>query len=248
MRQSSTAKVYTENKSCLNEEKENNGIRYNEPRQQFCHPAHVDEQQQQAEAAAATSVEQHTTEQQQQQQQKYMAGVKCILVRHAAAYSIITNSIYQVQVFCCETTHGLYVTKRETTTVITTHRAAAAAAAALCMHVEQTFRLLRRHLNHHRTKYIFYTLEQKRGKCHTKKKKNTIMPDSIHGRRGQRDSNLRVHLLRFVHDNCHINTYLYGRIHVWKKNDKKTKTAPAAGRRREHGPGRYSQGREGRAR
>ena len=38
---------------------------------------------------------------------------------------------------------------------IATHRAAtaaaAAAAAALCMHIKLTFRLLRRHVNHHRT-------------------------------------------------------------------------------------------------
>ena len=55
----------------------------------FCHPAHDDEQQQQAAAAAATAVKQHTTE----RQQKYMAGTyKDILVRRAAAYSIITSA------------------------------------------------------------------------------------------------------------------------------------------------------------
>ena len=35
-----------------------------------------------------------------------------ILVRHAAAYSIIII-IDQVQVLCCETAPGLYVAKRE---------------------------------------------------------------------------------------------------------------------------------------
>ena len=53
---------------------------------------------------------------------------KYILVPRAAAYSII---IYQVQILCCETAHGVYVTKRGIT-VIRPHRAAAA-AAALCM-------------------------------------------------------------------------------------------------------------------
>ena len=45
-----------ENQSCLNDEKGNTEIRFNEPQQQFCHPAHHDEQQQQAAAAAATAV------------------------------------------------------------------------------------------------------------------------------------------------------------------------------------------------
>ena len=46
-----------------------------------------------------------------------------------------------------------------------------------------------------------------------------------------------------------INMFLYVRIDVWEKmTNKKTKTAPAAGRRREHGLGRFLQGREGRAR
>ena len=72
------------------------------------------EQPQQSAAAAATAVWQHTTGQ-QQQQQKYMPGIyKYILVRRAAAYSIIV--IYQIQVLCYETAHGVYVTKRETTT------------------------------------------------------------------------------------------------------------------------------------
>ena len=41
-----------EKKSCLNEEKENTGIRLGEPRQQFCHPA-LDGEQQQFDAATA---------------------------------------------------------------------------------------------------------------------------------------------------------------------------------------------------
>ena len=43
-----------------------------------------------------------------------MAGIyKYMLVRRAAAYSIMI--IYQVQELCCETAHGVYVSKRETT-------------------------------------------------------------------------------------------------------------------------------------
>ena len=56
-----------------------------------------------------------------------------ILVRRAAAYSVIIL-IDQVQVFCCESAHSSYLTKREKT-VITTYREAAAAPAALCMHI-----------------------------------------------------------------------------------------------------------------
>ena len=42
-----------------------------------------------------------------------MAGIyKYVLVRRAAAYSIIT--IYQVKLLCCETSQGVYVTKNET--------------------------------------------------------------------------------------------------------------------------------------
>ena len=111
----------------------------------FCHPAHHDEHQQQAAAAAAaTAVYQHNTQQQ--------AGIyEYILVRRAAAYSVITM-IEQVQVLCCETAHGVYVTEREKT-VTTTHRAAAAAAAAsaaLCACIKLTSRLFLRHFNHHR--------------------------------------------------------------------------------------------------
>ena len=56
-----------------------------------------------------------------------MAGIyKYIYVRRAAAHSIII--IYQVQVLCCETAHGVYVTKKETTLIT-----AAVATAAPCI-------------------------------------------------------------------------------------------------------------------
>ena len=57
-------------------------------------------------------------------------------------------------------------------------------------------------------------------------------------------------VLRFLNDNV-SDRYIYASIRTNKrlgKNGKKTKKAPAAGRRRENGLGRYLQGREGRAR
>ena len=42
------------------------------------------------------------------------------LVRRAAAYSMII--FYLVQVLCCETAHGVHVTKRETTIVLITEQ------------------------------------------------------------------------------------------------------------------------------
>ena len=61
----------------------------------LCHPAHDDEQQQQAAALQRQQQQDSKTKQQQQQQHKYMTGIyKFILVRRAAAYSIIM--IYQI--------------------------------------------------------------------------------------------------------------------------------------------------------
>ena len=99
-------------------------------------------------------------------QRKYMSGIyKYTLVRRAAAYSI--NRIYQVKVRCCITAGDVHVTNRETKTVISTHsRAAAAAAAALCMHIKRTSRLIRRHLNHHRT-YVYTHWNKQKRKCAT---------------------------------------------------------------------------------
>ena len=59
----------------------------------------------------------------------------------------------------------------------------------------------------------------------------------------QGDSNLAVHLLSFLHDKFsgYVSIRTNRRL---EKNDQKTKKAPAAGRRREHGLGRYLKGRE----
>ena len=127
-----------------------------------------------------------------------MAGIdEYILVRRAAAYSII-HTIYQVQVLCCETTNGVYVTKRETT-VKATRRAAAAAAAALCLHILQEDGLIdcsddTSIIIDHCTIHTF-TLEQKRKMSRTKE--NVHVLKSNLGRRDQRGS----HVLRLFHGN-----------------------------------------------
>ena len=86
------------------------------------------------------------------------------------AYSIIII-IYQVQVLCCETAHGVYVTERETT-VITTHRAAA--AAALWVHIKLTFRLLRRHTSIIVDDRTYFYAGTKKREMSTQKNKNII--------------------------------------------------------------------------
>ena len=74
----------------------------------FCHPAHIDGQQQ---------LQKHQYEQQiGTMQQNYMARIyKYMLVRRTAACGTII--IYQVQLLCCETTHGAYQRRGGTTTV-----------------------------------------------------------------------------------------------------------------------------------
>ena len=74
-----------------------------------------------------------------------------------------------------------------------------------CIQIKLTSRLLRRNRNHHRT--YFFTATKKE-KCHTKKTNITVNMDSNHGQQHQRDSNLPVHLLRFLHNNlsdCYVS-------------------------------------------
>ena len=172
-----------------------------------------------------------------------MAGIyKCILVRRAAAYSIFM--IGQVNVFYCETAHGAYVTQRETPTVTTAHsRAAAAAAAALCMHIKLTSRLLRGHLNQHLT--YFYTAKQNKGNAtRTKKHHPGFEPRTSRSERQQPTCYPTLSLVRIDRD-WYVSICTNRRL---GKFDLETKTAPAAGRRREHGRGRPRQSRERRAR
>ena len=129
-------------------------------------------------------------------------------------------------------------------TVITTHRAAAAAPTALCMYIKLTCRLLLRHFNHHRWLYIFLHWNI----FDTTNKKNHALDSTLRSQ-VQSDSSLSVRLL-IVGSNMmifQIDVFVYVRMDVWVKW-KKMKKAPAVGRRREHGLGRFLRGREGRER
>ena len=81
--------------------------------------------------------------------------------------------IDQVQVLCCETAHGVYVTKRENI-VITAHRAAAGPAALICTwHVYET-EITIAQTTHQSSSMIvhIFTLEQKK-KSQKKTKKTS---------------------------------------------------------------------------
>ena len=85
--------------------------------------------------------------------------------------------------------------------------------------------------------YIFLHCNRKEGNV-TKSNTHAIILDSNHRHPGQKDSNPPVHLLKFLHDHLSEWHDVYVRIDVLRKNDKKTKTVPAAGRRREQGEAR----------
>ena len=117
------------------------------------------------------------------------------------------------------------------------------------MYIKLTSRLHGRHFNYHRWSYLvpIFTLEQKKNV-----NKNThLVLNSILRHRGRRDSSLSAHVLRFFHDNL-WDWYLSIRTNRrLEKNEKRTRTAPAAGRRREHGLGltcRVGRGEQGEAR
>ena len=67
-----------------------------------------------------------------------------------------------------------------------------------CMHIKLTSQLIIRHLKHQHRTYSYTAGKKTEEIPHTK---NTIILNSNHGQRGQRDSNLPVHLLRFLSDN-----------------------------------------------
>ena len=122
-----------------------------------------------------------------------------------------------------------------------THRAAAAvaAAAALCMHIKLTSRLLRGHLNQHLT--YFYTAKQNKGNAtRTKKHHPGFEPRTSRSERQQPTCYPTLSLVRIDRD-WYVSICTNRRL---GKFDLETKTAPAAGRRREHGRGRPRQSRE----
>ena len=130
----------------------------------------------------------------------------------------MTNSSRKRQHCCCSTNSS-----------IAAHRAAAAAAAAApCMHIKRTSRLLRRHLNHDRTH--FYTGTTKGGMPHKKKHHPGFEPRTPRSE-GQQPTCYPTLFLAYIDRDWYISIRTNRRL---GKIDQKTKTAPAAGRRREH--------------
>ena len=130
-----------------------------------------DNEQQQHQAAAAAGAQVH-------------AGIyEYLLVRRAAACGI--TIIYQVKVLCCQTVRGVYVT----TTVIP-HSSSTMYAHITDFSIAQTTP---------QSSLNFFHWNKKTGNVTENRKK--IILDFNHGQPGQGNSNLPLHLLRFVHDN-----------------------------------------------
>ena len=149
-RDSSTAKWHFDNISCLNEEKENTGIRCSEPREQIL-PLRT---RWRTAAASSSSCSNRSIA------THYTAAGRYIRIHTRTSCSSVQYNNYNRSgpgTLSWTRTRCLYVTKREKK-VIATQRAAAAAPATLL-----NYRLLRRHFTHHRWSYIFYSLlEQKK--------------------------------------------------------------------------------------
>ena len=144
-----------------------------------------------------------------------------LAIRHT-----MTNSSREQQHCCCSNNSG----------IATDRAAAAAAAAALCKHINLTSRLSNKHA-------YFYTGKKKE----KKKKKNSPPRFELRTPRAQRQRSTCYSALFLVYTGRDWYVYIRtNRRMVYF--DKKTKTAPAAGRRREHGRGRLRQSRERRAR
>ena len=145
----------------------------------------------------------------------------------------MTNSSRNQQHCCCSNS------------TIATHRAAVAAAAALCIHVKLTSRLLRRHLNHHRTYFCVFTMLQKKWKWNTKKGHHPRFEAWTLRSQGQQSTCYPNLFTVYIDRDWYVSIRTNRRLSYF---DQKTKTAPVAGRRREHGRGRSRQSRERRER
>ena len=112
------------------------------------------------------------------------------------------------------------------------------------MHLKLTCRLLRRHLNHHRT---YFYAETKKGKCHTRKKKKKKL-SGIKPRTPRSEGRLPTCSPSQVFASLHVKTDmdLYVRIDVWEKMTKRRNSTHRRETGCENGLGRYLQGREGR--
>ena len=103
-----------------------------------------------------------------------------------------------------------------------------------------------KHFNHHRWSYIFYTGTKKKVIPETKKSRVGLEYQKPSSKWQQPTCSPTY--CKFVRDNF-SDWYVFIRTNRrLGKNGEKTKKAPVVGRRREHGLGRYLQGREGRAR
>ena len=145
-------------------------------------------------------------------QQRYMAGhiYKCILVRRAAAYSIII--IDQVQVLRCETAQGVYVTRQRNNNSYHNTQGSYSSGSWLLDCADGASIVV---------VHIFQW--NKRGMSH----KNTIL-DSNHGRRSQGDSIYRFTYSVFYKTIYQIDLYLYMRTNrrLGKKGKKRKQHSP----------------------
>ena len=122
-----------------------------------------------------------------------MAGIyKCIIVRCAVAYT--TRYDYNLSDPASLLWNRTRCLRNEKRNDSNNNTQSSSSDSNTMYAYKLTSRWLRRHLNHHRT--YFYAGTKKRGKCHTHK---TIILELSHGRLGQWDNNLLVHLLRFLH-------------------------------------------------
>ena len=151
---------------------------------------------------------------------------------------VIRPIIYQVKILCCETAHGVCVTKRNNSNNNTQQ------SSSSTMYAYQTDLSIGQTTPQSLPCLFLHSLEQtKKRKCHNNKKHAGFEPRTCLVRQQPTCSPTR-----FLFDNL---SYRYVSMRTNRRldnNDEKTKTAAAAARRRVHGLGRYLLGREGRAR
>ena len=119
-----------------------------------------------------------------------------------------TNSIhfiiYQVQVLCCETAHGAYVTKRETATVRIHERGSSSGSSTMYAHTHKSD-FSTAQTTPQSSSYTFFHWNNQRKEMSRKKKKKEKMHilESIHGQHveGITTYHVPVRLLRFLHEN-----------------------------------------------
>ena len=144
-----------------------------------------------------------------------MAGIyKCMLVRRATAYSILI--FYQVQALCCETAHGVYVTKKETTVITKRSSSSGSSTMYACktdLSIAQTTPQSSSYI------YLHWT---KKGKCHKKTPSSWIRTN---------DAKVRgTATCLFTYSGIYmIDMSMCVRIDVWEKMTKKQTQHPPQG-------------------